>query len=270
MAEPSRVVDLAQAAEASGWDGFFLWDHIVATPGMAVADPWVTMAAVAQSTSRMRLGMLVTPLARRRPWVLARETATLDRLSRGRLVVGVGLGDDGWREFSSFRGEPSDPAQRGAILDESLELLHRFWSGENVKWEGTHFAVDSGPFLPRPTQNPLPIWVACRWPPRPQPLARAARHQGCFPLFDRGGWDIPAFPAAAEVSAVRSQLMANGAAANIDIASRGSAAVLKTPGRAEGLAELEAAGLTWWLESFGPIEAHVRALEEAARNGPTE
>ena len=169
LAEPSRVVDLAQAAEASGWDGFFLWDHIVATPGMAVADPWVTMAAVAQSTSRMRLGMLVTPLARRRPWVLARETATLDRLSRGRLVVGVGLGDDGWREFSSFRGEPSDPAQRGAILDESLELLHRFWSGENVKWEGTHFAVDSGPFLPRPTQNPLPIWVACRWPPRPAP-----------------------------------------------------------------------------------------------------
>jgi alkanesulfonate monooxygenase SsuD/methylene tetrahydromethanopterin reductase-like flavin-dependent oxidoreductase (luciferase family) len=270
LAEPSRVVELAQAAEASGWDGCFLWDHIVAAPGTAVADPWVTMAAVAQSTSRMRLGMLVTPLARRRPWVLARETATLDRLSRGRLVVGVGLGDDGWREFSSFRGEPSDPAQRGAILDESLELLHRFWSGENVKWEGAHFAVDSGPFLPRPAQSPLPIWVACRWPLRPQPLARAARHQGCFPLFDQGGWDIPAFPGAAEVSAVRSQLMANGAAANIDIASRGAAAALKTPGRAEGLAELEAAGLTWWLESFGPIEPHLRALEEAARNGPTE
>ena len=176
---------------------------------MAVADPWVTMAAVAQSTSRMRLGMLVTPLARRRPWVLARETATLDRLSRGRLVVGVGLGDDGWREFSSFRGEPRPTRRSGERSWTSRsELLHRFWSGENVKWEGAHFAVDSGPFLPRPAQSPLPIWVACRRPLRPQPLARAARHQGCFPLFDQGGWDIPAFPGAAEVSAVRSQLMA--------------------------------------------------------------
>jgi alkanesulfonate monooxygenase SsuD/methylene tetrahydromethanopterin reductase-like flavin-dependent oxidoreductase (luciferase family) len=103
MAEPSRVVELAKSAEAAGWDGFFLWDHILAVPGMPVADSWITMAAVAQATARMRLGMLVTPLARRRPWVVAREAATLDRLSKGRLVVGVGLGDDGWREFHAGR-----------------------------------------------------------------------------------------------------------------------------------------------------------------------
>ena len=152
LAEPGRLVELARAADGSGWDGFFLWDHILALPGMAVADPWVTMAALAQSTTSLRLGTLVTPLARRRPWVLARQAATLDRLSGGRLVVGVGLGDDSIGEFSSFRGEASDPVQRGAMLDESLELLRWFWSGQDVAWEGQYFSVHSGPFLPRPAQ----------------------------------------------------------------------------------------------------------------------
>lgn len=267
LAEPGRVVELALTAECAGWDGFFLWDHILALPGMAVADPWVTLAAVAQATARVRLGMLVTPLARRRPWVLARQTATLDRLSGGRLVVGVGLGDDSIGEFSSFRGEPADPVQRGAMLDEALELLRRFWSGEDVEWEGECYGVGSGPFLPRPVQGPLPIWVACRWPHR-RPLARAARHQGCFPLFDRGGWDIPAFPDPAEVSAARAQLRAYGAAPGIDIVCRGASVTLGAAERANRLHALEAAGMTWWLESFGPDEALVRALEDAARSGP--
>jgi alkanesulfonate monooxygenase SsuD/methylene tetrahydromethanopterin reductase-like flavin-dependent oxidoreductase (luciferase family) len=268
LAEPSRVVELARSAEESGWDGFFLWDHILALPGMAVADPWVTVAAVAQSTTRVRLGMLVTPLARRRPWVVARQAATLDRLSKGRLVVGVGLGDDGVGEFRSFGGEPTDPGQRGLILDESLELLRRFWSGEDVHWEGRHFSVESAPFLPRPAQDPLPVWVACRWPHR-RPLARAARHQGCFPLFDQGGWEIPAFPEPAGVSAVRSQLIGHGAPADIDIVCRGTFAAVGADQRAEALAALETAGLTWWLESFGPVEPQLRALEVAVREGPT-
>lgn len=267
LAEPSRVVELARAAETSGWDGFFLWDHILALPGMAVGDPWVTMAAVAQSTTRMRLGMLVTPLARRRPWVLARQTATLDRLSRGRLVVGAGLGDDSVGEFSSFRGEASDPVERGVILDESLELLRLFWSGRDVEWEGRHFAVRSGPFRPRPVQSPLPVWVACRWPHR-SPMARAARHQGCFPLFDGGGWDVPAFPDPEAVSAARSQLSAFGAPADIEIICRGASVAVSQAERADRLAELEGAGMTWWLESFGPDGPGLRALEDAARAGP--
>ena len=212
LAEPSRVVELARSAEKSGWDGFFLWDHIMALPGMAVADPWVTIAA-----------------------------------------IGVGLGDDGVGEFRSFGGEPTDPGQRGLILDESLELLRRFWSGEDVHWEGRHFSVECAPFLPRPAQDPLPVWVACRWPHR-RPLARAARHQGCFPLLDHGGWEIPAFPDPAAVSAVRSQLIGHGAPADIDIVCRGAFAAVGADERAEGLAALETAGLTWWLESFGPVE----------------
>ena len=109
--------------------------------------------------------------------------------------------------------------------------------------------------------------MACRWPHH-RPLARAARHQGCFPLFDQGGWDIPAFPDPAAVLAARSQLRAYGAAADIDIVCRGASTTVEAAERTDRLAALEAAGMTWWLESFGPDDPWVRALEDAARSGP--
>jgi hypothetical protein len=173
LAEPGRVVELARAAERSGWDGFFLWDHILALPGMAVADPWVTMAAVAQSTARMRLGMLVTPLARRRPWVLARQTATLDRLSGGRLVVGVGLGDDSIGEFSSFRGEVSEPVQRGPWWTSRSTCCAAFGRGTMSHGRANTSQWPAGPFCLGPSRTPYPFGslvgghTAVRWPERP-------------------------------------------------------------------------------------------------------
>jgi alkanesulfonate monooxygenase SsuD/methylene tetrahydromethanopterin reductase-like flavin-dependent oxidoreductase (luciferase family) len=148
LADPGRVADLAVAAEEAGWSGFFLWDHVLSRPGVPVADAWITMAAVAAATREIRLGAMVTPLSRRRPWVLAREVATLDRLSGGRLVLGAGLGDDGWKEFSSF-GEVTDLRERAALLDDSLEALRRLLAGEEVAFEGKRLAVHSSP-LPRP------------------------------------------------------------------------------------------------------------------------
>ncbi len=147
FAEPRRVVELSRQAEEAGWDGLFFWDHMLAFPGMAVADPWVVMAAVAAVTERIRLGALVTPLPRRRPWVLSRQMATLDRLSEGRLIGGIGLGDDGWTEFSSF-GEAVEPVIRGEMLDESLELLKQFLRGEPVSFDGRHYTIDSPALLP--------------------------------------------------------------------------------------------------------------------------
>lgn len=267
LAEPKRLVALAQSAEETGWDGFFLWDHVLAVPGMAVADAWVIASAIAQVTDRIRLGMLVTPLARRRPWVFARQTATLDQLSNGRLVVGVGLGDDGWQEFSSFSGEIVDPRERAVVLDASLDIVRGLWSGKELEYVGGRMEVKSREFLPMPVQQPLPVWVACRWPHK-RPLARAARHQGCFPLLDQGGWGVPVLPEPEQIETLRAELLGLGAPEGIDIVCRGVSGIgppEDLPGR---FGDLEQAGMTWWLESFGPGEPPVEEVEAVVAAGP--
>jgi alkanesulfonate monooxygenase SsuD/methylene tetrahydromethanopterin reductase-like flavin-dependent oxidoreductase (luciferase family) len=248
FAEPGRVVALARRTEESGWDGLFLWDHMLAAPGMAVADPWVTMAAVATATSRIRIGALVTPLPRRRPWVLSRQMATLDRLCEGRLVGGIGLGDDGWSEFSAF-GEEVDPVVRGEMLDEGLSLLQAFLSGKPVQYAGRHYVVDSPPLLPVPRQDPLPIWGACRWPNR-KPLARIAKLQGCFPIYRTEGAPPPPDPE--DITALRAALVDLGAASNIDIAVRCALSLEDPASVPETLATLGESGVTWMLEAVLP------------------
>jgi alkanesulfonate monooxygenase SsuD/methylene tetrahydromethanopterin reductase-like flavin-dependent oxidoreductase (luciferase family) len=180
LVDPTTLAELASTAEQRGWDGFFLWDHIAyRAPVRAVADPWVALAAIACSTERLRLGPMVTPLSRRRPQKVARETVTLDHLSGGRLTLGVGLGSDRNGELEPF-GELVEPRERAAQLDRSLEALSTFWGGE---------------FEPRPLQRPrIPVWVAARWQTRRRPLRRAARWDGVFPI------DLPGPDALAELA----------------------------------------------------------------------
>ena len=172
------LAGLAADAEAAGWDGFFVWDLLLGEGNAAVpiADPWIALTAIALSTQRMRIGALVTPLARRRPAEVARQVATLDRLSGGRMILGVGLGwqDDDFRRL----GEDPDPRVRAEKLDESLDVICALWSGEPATYAGRHVRVDRAVLLPRPVQTPrVPIWVASGWPRR-RPLARAARWDG--------------------------------------------------------------------------------------------
>lgn len=185
LAEPARVVELAVEAEAHGWDGVFLWDHMIRPAGQPqeLADTWTVLTAVAAATERIRLGPMVTPLARRRPHKVARETATLDRLSGGRLVLGVGLGVNSGGELERF-GEEVDDRARGAQLDEALDVVLDLWSGREVNHDGDHFTARGVRFLPTPVQSPrIPVWVAARGDPmRPGPLRRAARFDGLFPV----------------------------------------------------------------------------------------
>lgn len=262
LADPRRVARLAADAEQVGWDGFYIWDHMLAEPGMAVADAWTTLAAIAMTTATFRIGVLVTPLARRRPWVLARQIATLDQLCAGRLVTGIGLGDDGWREFSAF-GEETVPRVRGELLDESLTIIQDLLTGNEVKHTGRHYVIDCPPVLPAPVQDPVPFWAAVRWPNR-KPLGRVARLQGCFPIF-AGSGQLPAPPPAHSLAELRAELAKLGAPSSLDLAVRVSLHRLSATKRTGAAAALAEAGVTWLLEAFAPgqdaaeIEAYVRS-----------
>jgi len=179
LADPGLVSELAAEAERAGWDGFFVWDHLrYSAPVTAIADPWITMAAIAVRTERVLLGPMVTPLPRRRPLVLARQAASLARLSGGRLVLGFGIGDDwGAGEFGAF-GDETDPKVRGRMLDEGLEVLTGLLSGEPVDHAGEHYTVRDVVFRPAAR---IPIWIAGRYPNR-APQRRAARFDGYFPI----------------------------------------------------------------------------------------
>jgi alkanesulfonate monooxygenase SsuD/methylene tetrahydromethanopterin reductase-like flavin-dependent oxidoreductase (luciferase family) len=183
LADPRSVARLAAEAEAVGWHGVFVWDHLAwREPVRQVTDPWITLAAIATSTERLRIGPMVTPLARRRPPKVARETAALDRLSDGRLTLGVGLGSDRFAHELSKTGEQLDDRQRGRMLDEALEILTAAWSGAPVHHRGEHYTVDDVRFLPRPVQRPgVPVWVA-GLPHHARPLRRAARYDGFVPV----------------------------------------------------------------------------------------
>jgi alkanesulfonate monooxygenase SsuD/methylene tetrahydromethanopterin reductase-like flavin-dependent oxidoreductase (luciferase family) len=182
LADASVAARLAAEAEEAGWHGFFVWDNLNwHAPVRQVADAWITLAAAATATERLRIGPMVTPLARRRPVKVARETATLDRLSGGRLTLGVGLGSDRFGAEFSATGDQVDDRQRGQMLDEALQILTAAWSGSPVHHRGQHYTVDGLQFLPRPLQRPgVPVWAA-GLPGNARPLRRAARCDGFFP-----------------------------------------------------------------------------------------
>ncbi|TDX03684.1 LLM class flavin-dependent oxidoreductase [Kribbella sp. VKM Ac-2566] len=187
FADAHTVTRVAKAAEDAGWDGLFFWDHVVHSKerrrGQPFGDPWMLMTAAALATSRIKLGPLVTPIARRRPEQLARQVATLDGLSGGRVIFGAGLGGPIDDEFGSF-GDETDPKVLASRLDEGLDLLAAYWSGERVNHAGEHYRADDVELLPATVQRPRPpVWIAGYWP-RKAPMRRAARWDGAVPLFE--------------------------------------------------------------------------------------
>jgi alkanesulfonate monooxygenase SsuD/methylene tetrahydromethanopterin reductase-like flavin-dependent oxidoreductase (luciferase family) len=265
LADPGRMAALATAAEAAGWDGVFVWDHMLAGPGTPLLDPWVTMTAMACSTQTLRLGAMVTPLSRRRPWVMARQAATLDLLSKGRLTLGIGLGDDGWSEFSAF-GEVTDARERGLRLDESLEVLRMLLSGDSVSYHGDFYSVETEAFLPRPHQRPLPIWAAGRWPRR-RPLERAATVEGFFPIFRQENPHLA--PAQAELLAIQKELQARRVGPDYDlVVTRQAQWGSGVRHREADLDRLGEAGVTWLLEGIPPEPVDTEEIDRLVHLGP--
>ena len=246
------IAEVAAAADSNGWDGVFLWDHIARStafpPGLPFADVTVALTAIALSTERVRFGTLVTPLPRRRPHKVAREFASLDHLSGGRVVLGVGLGSPADSEFEAF-GEDPDARRRGDVLDESLEVITSLWSGEPVRHEGKHLRVHTDPFLPKPLQRPrIPIWVGARWPGNERPLRRAARWDGIVPT-------APATPDAGGLRAEDVAVLRERMGPDRD--------VVVTPPEQADPKEYERAGATWWIEVATEREFALRKASEA-------
>jgi len=248
--DPSVPVRLAQAAEASGWDGVFIWDHLAFAWGPPAADPWTVLAAIATSTEHVRLGTAVTPVARRRPHVLAHQVATLDNLSGGRVTFGAGLGGV-TSEFGKF-GEPTDAKVRAAMLDEGLELLRQFWSGEEVTHRGEHYTVEGVTLSPAPRQERLPIWIGGN---RSASLRRAARWDGWLAdSADPTGMTLTPDDISRSIATI-------GRADDYDVAVLGQ----RDSGDPAAYAQ---AGATWWLENLHDQRGGLDEMLALVQQGP--
>jgi hypothetical protein len=255
------AANLAHEAESAGWDGFFMWEPIWGI------DPWVSLAAAAMRTERIRLGTLLTPLSIRKPWKLAAETATLDNLSGGRVILSVGLGatDTG---FACF-GEPTDRKIRAELVDEGLDILTGLWRGQPFNFEGQHYHVRETGFYPPPPplQQPrIPIWVVGAYP-RPKSMRRALRYDGLLPAkMDEQGKFVPMTPEIMREIGVYIQTQRVDPSP-YDIVQEG-----RTPGddpaaAAQIVRPWAEAGVTWWIEALWE-EKEAEKVAARVRQGP--
>jgi len=254
LADPLVAARIAALAEEVGWDGFFAWDRLTCPTAVErVADPWISLAAAAAATDSLRLRPMVAPVPRYKAAQLARQTATLDRLSRGRLIVGVGLGGDVYGAEFGRTGEQVDGRIRAEMLDEALNILASAWSGRPVRHREPHYVIDDLTFRPTPVQQPrVPIWAGGKAALR-RPLFRAARVDGYFPLDVRHP-DQPA-----EIGETIRRLRPEPAAA-VDIA-------MALPPGVDPAAYI-AAGAAWCLTELEPEAMTLDRVHGVLRDGP--
>jgi alkanesulfonate monooxygenase SsuD/methylene tetrahydromethanopterin reductase-like flavin-dependent oxidoreductase (luciferase family) len=262
------LAELAHLAEQAGWDGFFIEDYIThwSAPDVPTVDPWIGLAAAAMRTQRIRLGTMITPLPRRRPWKVAREAVTLDHLSDGRLILGVGLG--GAHDPMNFDrlGEVTGLRQRAQMLDEALDVIAGLWSGQSFSYQGRHYRIDEVTFQPMPLQKPrIPIWVGGGYPNK-GPTARAARWDGaCLYKETHGaGWqDMTPDDVRALKAFVEGQ---RSAATPYDVMVGGRERADDWEQERAHIKAMAEAGATWWMEYIEPTDlAQTRA---AVLRGP--
>lgn len=256
---PRSAAEIARTGEEAGWDGFFFAETVWGW------DAWVTLTGAAMVTERIRLGTILSPLSRMRPWKLASETATLDHLSNGRVTLGVGLGavDTGFAEF----GEVIDRKQRAELMDEGLDILTGLWAGQPFSYEGKHYQIQSFDRIKPepPVQQPrIPIWVSGAFG-YPKSMERVLRYDGVFPLVrSDDGWRMPD---QSELRDLR-QLLDQGAVdgQHIDIVIEGQTPA-DNAAAGEQVGPLAEAGATWWIEEFW-TEPDIEKVKARVAAGP--
>lgn len=263
IGDVQTIAELTRLGEEAGWDGMFYWDGICIESMAEMYDPWIVMAAMAMHTKHVRLGAIITPLSRRRPWKVARETVTLDHLSRGRLVLPVGLGAIDDKGFGQV-GEVTDRRVRAELLDESLDIITGLWSAQPFSYQGKHYHLEEMTFRPAPVQQPrIPIWVVGAWP-HTKSINRAMRYDGLLPT--KMEQDGPVTPEDIRVMCehITSQ---RKQATSFDIIWEG-----ETPGNdLESAAAIvrpwAEAGATWWLESRWSA-SNIEEIRTRIQQGP--
>ena len=195
--------------------------------------------------SRVRLGAMILPLARRRPWKVARKAVTLDHPSNGGLVLPVGLGaldDSGWGRVS----EPTDRRTRAERMDETLQILTGLWTGKPFGYQGRHYRFEPMAFTPSPIQRPrIPIWVVGGWPSE-RSITRALRYDGLLPyVLPRSGVEYGPEAVAELRKLGRSAAQPGG----VRHRGRGTTSVDNPDSAAEVVRPWQEAGATWWIES---------------------
>ena len=257
--DPVNLIALAVECERAGWDGFFIWDHLQFPDMEPAADPWVALSAIASQTETIFLGPMITPLPRREVVKLAREALTLDHLSEGRLILGIGLGYQALPEWSAF-GHEQNPRVRGEMADEGLQLMDELWSGQPVNHEGVHYKAVCEAWA-RPKKDPrIPIWIAGQWPGR-KPFHRAARWDGVIPMArdQMDGGKITPSDLNELLSVIDGECKRSP---DYDVVMIG---MNPSPGEIQAYAN---EGVTWWLEATGPLSKTLGELQEQIRCGP--
>jgi alkanesulfonate monooxygenase SsuD/methylene tetrahydromethanopterin reductase-like flavin-dependent oxidoreductase (luciferase family) len=261
-----KVIECARLAEEAGWDGVFIEDYILyfGEGAAPIYDPWTVIAAVAVSTRRIRLGITITPLARRRPWKVAREAVTIDHLSNGRLILGFALGDSRDKSISHF-GEETDGRKRAEMLDEALEILVGLWGGRPFSYDGKYYKVGEVEFLPRPVQSSrIPIWIGGGWP-RKGVVERIARWDGACPYrVKEDGTGAEMSPD--DLREMRQFVEGQRAdSSTFDIVCGGATSGKNINKARAKVAPLAEAGATWWVEF---TSSSAKPLRDRIKQGP--
>lgn len=277
---PAALVELGREAEQAGWDGVFVWDavwsqewheHLAVDPERAATwDPWVVLSVLAATTTTIRLGPMVTPPSRRRPWKLAHETATLDRLSNGRLVLPVALG---WAPDGAFAkvNEEAGRRLRAERLDEALDILAGLWTGKPFSHDGPHYQVRELQ-LPASQQQPrIPVWVVALWPNR-RSIGRALRWDAILPAVVAPDGSASGTALPDDVAAIRAFADEQGRdATSFDIVVEGNTSRDRVKAR-DKVRPYADAGATWWLEGVWSFlyepEGALDRLRARLRAGP--
>ncbi len=258
-----HLANLTKLAEENNWDGFFLWDHILVKriDGPPICNPWVALGLMAHQTEKITIGTTITPLPRRNPWELARETVTVDQISNGRLVLGVGLGEPPEVEYGSF-GEPFNVKTRREKLDESLQILTGLWSGEPFSFIVKLFTIEELNFLPITVNDSIPIWVAGQYTLK-GPIKRASKYQGMIPLPLHLTGDLTA----ENFKDLHDKITSLRGNSSFDLVS-----IMKVPKRTDSLEEIQPfidAGVNWFLQYLGP-NMKLKDVEKRIKQGPPE